>query len=852
MELATRLHLSWRGAAIIIALMCLLLAAIVAANSPIPRINRSFGDTTLHFSADRAWALVPGDCVTLRWQVEGIESLHINGRGEIGQGEKAFCPGVNSSHAQFNVLAPDGLPRHYELRIHFLPGLLLYLAGFVGALGGIGLIVWLLLPGRLERALDPRWLVVSLAGLIVAGAALHLPEPRHPRVDVDEGEIVLSMRAGHGLLVFPQECASLRIAVAGAGAVSFNGEPLAMAHNLASAAHCEDDGPIARLQVAAANGEARVYELEIPALFAALTETPVYLYLNLALTGFAALLYLPLAVENARRNWKRREWTELLTPAAFALLPLLVYLPFGFDTAGQWEEWATWAYFDQSVDAWAREYPLRWSIMLPRAIAWQIDSRSFVSLHVLQWASLALTPALFYGVMRKLGVRAFYAFLAAALYFAFPVNDQLLSTRYFPVIAPTLWLTLAAFTSLDYLEKPRWRTLAGALLALTLHVGSYEAGLALVIALPAFLWLRRGQLSSRQVNLALLWLAAAAFKIGYFVLVYTTGRRFYGTGIVNRELRRAASNELQSLPEIVLEALANVYGRAFGLGWRDALDSLAGNEWLPLAVTGLLCVGAFALAQSRLDGHAPQADGRDALRSLVCGLLLILPGIAVTMWISNYREGTTRLFLYTAFGGAIALLSLALLATAWLRGRRARDLALLALCLALLLPGLARLFAMHERLAHSADEKARILLQTARLVPRPHPDSSLLMMTAMTRDELEDLHVEELARGSMFSGAIATLYLDHAPRDSYFCYHPGACSRDVESQFDPSDHARLQKTITLALNRDLTVELVADPASRFGLGMDSDYDVSALHDADAPLPPRAVTMLSSVYESGGQ
>ena len=49
----------------------------------------------------------------------------------------------------------------------------------------------------------------------------------------------------------------------------------------------------------------------------------------------------------------------------------------------------------------------------------------------------------------------------------------------------------------------------------------------------------------------------------------------------------------------------------------------------------------------------------------------------------------------------------------------------------------------------------------------------------------------------------------------------------------------------MLLNEDLSVELVEDPAEFLGLELSAPYHASALYDADAPLPPRAATMLAA-------
>ncbi len=299
--LSTRL--SWRATAIVLALLILLLAVVVAANSPIPAIEQQYGDTTLHFTADRAWALFPGDCVKISWQTEGIESLHVEGRGEIGWGERTFCPQINAKSARFEVRTPDGLHREFQLRLHFLPDLLLYLAGFSGVVGSLGLAVYFLWTNRLERALNPRWLLLAVALLVVAGIALRLNVPEVPRLDVDDGEVAVSMWAEKASLVFPQECVDVEFSVVGQQSLQFNGEEVSLRDNWARGKHCDAHGRTAVLEVVGASGQARRYELPMLALFASLAHVPVFFYLSFVALLLAALVFLPMAYQKARMNW---------------------------------------------------------------------------------------------------------------------------------------------------------------------------------------------------------------------------------------------------------------------------------------------------------------------------------------------------------------------------------------------------------------------------------------------------------------------------------------------------------------------------------------------------------------------
>ena len=76
---------------------------------------------TVDLRADRAWVFVPGQCVTVSWNLEGIQSLYIDGGGKIGWGEEKFCPSLEATSPTFEITAANGETRSFSLGIHYLP-----------------------------------------------------------------------------------------------------------------------------------------------------------------------------------------------------------------------------------------------------------------------------------------------------------------------------------------------------------------------------------------------------------------------------------------------------------------------------------------------------------------------------------------------------------------------------------------------------------------------------------------------------------------------------------------------------------------------------------------------------------
>ena len=99
----------------------LVLLALTIVGTPSPQIDTEFSGARINISADRAWSIFPGDCLTLRWEVEGIKSIYIDGQGKIGWGEMAFCPTFDHVSPKIDITSQNGATRVFTLDIYLLP-----------------------------------------------------------------------------------------------------------------------------------------------------------------------------------------------------------------------------------------------------------------------------------------------------------------------------------------------------------------------------------------------------------------------------------------------------------------------------------------------------------------------------------------------------------------------------------------------------------------------------------------------------------------------------------------------------------------------------------------------------------
>lgn len=96
----------------------LALAAIVIAVSALLRATPRSVQAMEHegqvaFSVDRA-SILPGQCIHVRWKVDGIQAVYVNGTGQAGAGELKVCPKGEATQ-RLRVVFKDDTIRTYSI-----------------------------------------------------------------------------------------------------------------------------------------------------------------------------------------------------------------------------------------------------------------------------------------------------------------------------------------------------------------------------------------------------------------------------------------------------------------------------------------------------------------------------------------------------------------------------------------------------------------------------------------------------------------------------------------------------------------------------------------------------------------
>lgn len=119
---------------------------------------------SVYFAANRSVILSPGDCVTLRWQVDQIRNVYLNGLAQIGSGESRMC--ISGEMPTLTVQFQDDSQHTYELGVRVLST-----SPLTGAIIGLALVVAIFHFTQLKQILvHPKHLalLLGLSVLIVA------------------------------------------------------------------------------------------------------------------------------------------------------------------------------------------------------------------------------------------------------------------------------------------------------------------------------------------------------------------------------------------------------------------------------------------------------------------------------------------------------------------------------------------------------------------------------------------------------------------------------------------------------------------------------------------------------------
>ena len=568
----------------------------------------------------------------------------------------------------------------------------------------------------------------------------------------------------------------------------------------------------------------------------------------------AGIIYLPLIVQAAQLGRQNKQTADFIVIGGFLLFIFLLYLPFGFESIGHREEWTIHFHLDDlsplgklSVESLrlSREALIRFWALVPHTLAYLISSESFVGYHLVNFMMFWGKIVLLYGILRQFRIPRLYAFLITMLFMVYPVNSGLMSLRSLPMQFSMVSLLAAVYLIFNYQKHPTRLGLLGIWLGLLLNVSSNESAYAIILVIPLLWWLRRRELTWKNFNLTAIWYIFPAFKAAYLLLLLASNQGFYRSNLFSGS---SDSPEILSKVFNTVTAMVNVYRNTFVDGWQEALAALNQNSYLFLTTVMLALVGGIAWHLARKDTAFPSV--RQINIWLVSGLLLIMPAVGVLIWIEQYSGNPWRLYFYVPAAAAIVIFSLIVLLTAPIADSRYRNAAMIILCLVLMFPALSRLFLQHEHFVNSANRKAALMRDVLEIAPQVAPDTILILAAEMSIERLAATDLADYHNFGHAASVFYTLYQPHPPAHAVLCLPGPWCfyPRDrLDWYLDSDDFIKkyLENILLIKIHEDLSVELVEQPAAYFGFDSDLTYDARRLYNPNAPLPPRAATMLGS-------
>ena len=570
---------------------------------------------------------------------------------------------------------------------------------------------------------------------------------------------------------------------------------------------------------------------------------PSWHHLGLVL---AAAVYLPLMASALRHKWRQRAVADLVVAGGALLFIIALYLPSGIHSVAHWESWIYRAFLEGQF-SWTTFYELttRFWVALPHLLGMLIAPDSFAGFHVVNALMLWGKLLLLYAILRRLGFPRLFACLSALLCLIYPVNSDLLSLRSLPNQFSVLAFLAAAYLMLEFRGAPSRLRLLGIWLALTFNVVSNETAYALILFAPLFWILPKPRSQSKSLNLTLIWLLFPAIKMAHLLLLSSLKLSFYNSYVFDGA--NATAIDISALGQ-AMSRIIDVYKRSFVDGWAEAFDSLVAEPRLGTCILSLIIMGAVLFCLWRDAADEPPTE--KLKQTVLLSLLFMLPAVGVLIWLPGYAgDSSWRMYFYVPIGAAVALVCLFFLLTLRVRNAKLRSAIIVVICLLLALPAVNRLLLQREKLTERAGGKARMLYAMLEIAPKLKDETLILMTTSMTDAEFAASDVSEMrVSGGLDDSMLYTLYGDGKPANSVFCMAPDNCRvfGDERTIFSKGMAAELlPRTLVLVIHADLSVTLIDDPATYFDLPVAVAYDASRLVDADAPLPPRAHSMLGA-------
>ena len=738
-----------------LSLILLVIAGLSLDLSQPAALRTTDGTTTVNITAEHKWILSPSGCTTVSWQIDGISALYVADEGRIGADSIEFCPQVNITSLEFQVVDQNNITRTYDFHVHYLPDVVLYILSFAGiAFAGLAVTYYLIVPD-ISRKPPIGFGIFVLIVLSIGVGALRDNAKSSPVIDTQQNDTYIYFITEHQRAWFPEECIDVQWQVINADTVTFNSieQPLK-----GESKHCQQDGATATLTV-----DGTDHKIPLDFLFPHLLDTTWYAALSIVSLILCLLIYVPLFGQSVHRGWVDGHRQNFVAIGGLFSVTLVLYLPFGWSHVGHWEEWVIKAYIQGMPNSWLdNELRTRLFVIVPHTLAHILTPNSFIGYNILHMLMFFGKAAFLYGILRKLSVPELLAFLISALFIVYPLNSAIMSLRSFPMQFSALSLLMAGYIVQHLRENPSRLGLIGLWLALLFSVGANESGYLIILIAPLFWLILERRINWKVVNLTTLWMMMPALRLVFTLALLATNRGFYLSG----NLDNMAGTPLERLQPI-LRALGNSYRLTFPQGWSEAINMLSTLDYLFWSIIGTVLVVLIAWRLSQQSTIATTVKQNIGL--LIVGFLFLIPAVGVMISLDFYRNDTWRVFFYAPISGSVVMIGALYLLVNRISTEYIRRILLLVGTCILMFPAFNRALVQHDRFVNDAVAKENFFRSVVEQAPSINETANLIVLWDLPIDELTDVGLHELIRRDMFASAMFLLYDQMSPQFVFIC-----------------------------------------------------------------------------------
>lgn len=363
---------------------------------------------------------------------------------------------------------------------------------------------------------------------------------------------------------------------------------------------------------------------------------------------------------------------DFLALCGILLCATALWAPFGFRRTGLMEEWGFYYRFDLLPALGLRALSVpgqanRPLIALPVMLGYLLSPDSFVGLNVLLFVFTVGKVVLLYVLIRQmLPQQTLLAFFAVILYFVYPAEPALFSTRIINYQFAWFIFLITPNLLVLYWKQPKLLTLIGIWLFQFVCLAAYEAPYPVLLLTPLLLvWLQKG-LNRRVLRIAALWYIVPLITLGWLAVTILQGGSAYQAGLLSAETLHGE--------QLVLSYLSNfvrMYTHDFIDSWKMTLESIQPNAlFIALGLFVMFLTAFIGLYLSR--NAVPKPNERYIrLNALLVVVGLAVIGLCYLPYMPlPHRYFTQYIFVFSSFGAALTIVAFLFLLGQFVRYKR--------------------------------------------------------------------------------------------------------------------------------------------------------------------------------------